>query len=246
MSVRQWWLVTAILMLTVACGGGGDGDNGGDDDGNGNGGGGLSQNLDGHWYGVVQDDNFILMTLRLTVSGNSIPQIEEGGAISGVTGVITEEANQVYSVALSDGRDAGFVTDTSATHAMFVDDEFNVGVVEKGATVLPVYSNTDIDGNYVGIEVQTDFTGFSQNALSGSCAHPACAATAAGITTDFVLSNVDPAFGRWLATFTDSAMQMGMNATVLLSADKTFAASAACINPTFSIADCKLRSWERQ
>lgn len=186
----------------------------------------------------------------ITISGTNITAIAIDGASTGQTGTITRESAQVHSFSLSDGVVGGFFVDASSTHAAFADDDFNFGVVQKGAASLPTFSYTaDLVAVWSGISVETDFDIFAQGNSSANCALAAtvdCIVTTVPRTSSVNFSpGFNATFGRWGGVYTAAGPITG-NVSAFLSADKTFAAAWACEDPDqFWPGDCIFSAWRR-
>ena len=174
-------------VLFASCGGGGDGGPPPP----------TAPDMTGTWFGTVEDPNSAMHTTSVTISGTSITEIRvDGLVVPGRTGTIAQRSAQVFAFTLNDGTKGGFFLDPSLAHAAFVDDEFNFGVVQKGATVVPTYANADINGSWSGIVVTTtDFNTFNTAPWGATCTHPTCV-----IGGDAVTFGAVDALGRYQST----------------------------------------------
>ena len=213
-------------LLFASCGGGG----GGGDPAP------PPPNLTGTWFGTLEDPNSMMHTTSVTISGTSITEIRVDNLVTGQTGTITQRSAQVFAFTLNDGTKGGLFLDSLAAHAAFVDDDFNFGVVQKGATFVPTYANTDINGSWSGIVVTTtDFNNFSTAPSSATCTHPTCGTGGETVT----LGAVD-ALGRYLG----SSAPSGAFVAAILSPDKQFGGTYAC-DAAFP-AGCEFTAWRKQ
>ena len=230
----------AVLILSLgACGGGSS-------DGSGFVVGAPMQQLDGAWFGSLEDPVGGLHTYQVTVSGDAVSQILIDGVDQGLTGTITKESDVLFSLVLSDGAEAGFIVDAAVQHAVFVDDSFNFAVVQKGVSGLPVFLVNDVDGNWSGNTIITDFVISSEFASTASCTNLLCTASGNGVNASIDLSgSFDATFGQWAGTFNNSAGESGV-ARALLSADKLFAGSYTCDNAGSFPDACDFSAWVRQ
>lgn len=203
--------------------------------------------LAGTWFGTLEDSVRVLHTLAVTFGSPSITAVIIDGVDQGLTGTVTKEGGQVFAFVLSDGTKGGFLVDANAAHAVFVDDIFEFGVVEKGATSFPTYLINDVDASWSGLDIETDdFVTFGQFTTALTCASLACTFTGSnGVTGNVSLTTAfDSAFGRWIGTFTNSVGNAG-EARAFLSADKTFAGAWVCDNVGVFPADCDFLALNR-
>lgn len=237
-------LIGLISILLVTACGGGDGS-------------GFSANppsgvdiaqLDGTWSGSAEDSLGGLHTYQVTISGGVITEILIDGVNAGLIGTITKEAQStvVFSTVLSDGTSGGFIVDIAAVHAVFVDEDFTFGVVQKNAGVLPTFLVNDTDGDWSGHTVQTDLNSFLEFTSSGSCVNLACTGSGNGVTSNIDLTvSFDATFGRWEGTYTNSLGDNG-DTTVMLSTDKQFAGSHSCDSIIPFPDGCDFTAWVKQ
>ncbi len=150
-SFRQLSVLTLVglaLIAVPACGGGGGG------------GGGGGSKLAGSWLGTLEDPSGDLLEVSISVSSsNQITRVIIDSVDQGRTGTISKVEGQFYAVTLSDGTEGGFYVDTSNTHAFFVDEDFSVAIVQKGASSLPAggFAEGDVFGeDYSGISATID------------------------------------------------------------------------------------------
>ncbi len=200
--------------------------------------------LSGNWFGSADDAEGNLGTISVN--------FDNSGGFSGNTtlgpaffGTAAHESGQIFSFALSDGTDGGFVTDGPANHAGFVDENFTFGVLEKGATALPTFRENDIIGSWSGIQVETDWVGFTATSSSVT------------INSDFSFSGTNggkpfsgifPAFSSvyGVYVFSGSSVEGAGGGQAYLSPDKTFMATWACIAGGSFPIDCSFNSWVKQ
>lgn len=227
------WLVGSLsLWLLSACGGGG---------------GGGSPALAGNWFGTYEDETGSLTTIAVTVNNSlQITSIVIGGTSANVTGTIQPVSGQsrIFFVPLSNGVEAGFFLDDASRHVVFVDDEFNFGVMQKDAGSLPTFGNADLFGrSYSGTGVSLDapfelaevfsasVTVNSGGGFSGS--------TSQGVTFENQVGEElglnSAQFGRWVgefqATGTGGASQGPVS--VIMTADKSFIGCWTQSGPSF-------------
>lgn len=209
--------LTSILTL-AACGGGGGG--GGSSGG--------SLGLNGTWRGNLEDPSSVMHTMSVTISDDQITAISNDGTDQGLTGTITRESSNVYSFELSDGTVGGFIADDGLEHAAFVDDDFNIGALQKNAGGLPAFSQGDIAVSAIGLTVTTDFNTFQEFDSSVSCDSGGNCAGSDTLNGNFsgILTLDDP-LGRWSGTFVNGNGD-SLSTAVFLTADKQAAAAWSC------------------
>lgn len=116
-------------------------------------------NLEGTWFGTLEDPSGDLHTISLTVDGSgNLTQELLDSVDTGRTGTISQTSGTIFNFVLSDGTVGAFIADTTFTHAGFLDESFNSGVVQKSASSLPIYASTDFVGNWSGFGVTLDST----------------------------------------------------------------------------------------
>lgn len=241
--MKYFTRVIVLVLLSYfisACGGGGHktGDPGV---------GGLSvASLQGSWYGTMKDDSGYLHTFQISVDGSgNVTSMVIDGDVTGDTAVITKVSAKVFGMTISDGTDAGFIVDAGGTHAGFVDDTFFFGVLQKNATSLPFFPDTDVIGTWSGYGVTLD-SNFELDQEFSSSATVASnfdfsGSDLTGLFTGSITGWHDN-YGVYLGDFTNT--NGSGNVVVFLSADKTFAASYACTGsfPT----GCSFTAWNKQ
>lgn len=282
-STRNLLLAILFSAALVGCGGSGGGgnvsDSGGDD-----GGGGTSNpppevpdveiaGLAGDWFGTFDRSGGVAVsTLQLTVADSAISNVILDGTNTNLTGSVTKDSenDRLFRFTLQNGngqtisRGAWFV-DPSGTYMLYLNDGFQTGVLQKGATTLPAYAKADVEQSWSGDTASTEstdptagFGAFTQSRASGACT-AATATTSecnvtigAGTTRAISQLTLDDPRGRWLGSYTDTTEGGGANGTtrVYLSPDKLFAGSWACVNftrgPGGFPETCDFSSWTRQ
>jgi hypothetical protein len=226
-------------VLFASCGGGGDG------------GPPPGPDLTGTWFGTLEDPSSVMHTTSVTISGTTITEIRVDNVPTGRTGTITPQtSSQAFAFTLNDGTKGGFFLDSSLAHAGFVDNEFNFGVVQKGATAVPAYANADITGSWSGIiAVTSDFNKFGVGApcppghpcawVNMTCTHPTCDI---GVGHTMTLGSVD-SLGRYQAVATTFGSE---GVAAFLSPDKQFTAGYYCSNLSSFPQACQFMAWRKQ
>lgn len=247
--IKASGLAFALFLGTLALGCGGGGGGGSSNPAPINGGDITVDQLTGTWFGTLEDDVGGMHLVEVTVSGSSITSIVVDGTPQNNTGTIAKESTQVFSYILSDGTEGGFFIDPSATYLAFVNDWFEFGVLQKGATALPAYTANDLNGSWSGVTVLTDFITFTQYTSSANCASLTCNATASNGVSSTASFNgpFDASYGRWMGTYTNSASSNGQ-VNGFLSPDKQFAGTWACDTQGGFIEfpdGCDFSAWKR-
>lgn len=244
---RRHALLTLVALLgATACssGGGGDAQS-------------PSLGLDGTWFGTEETDVGNLVALRATVSGNRVTQLVVDGADTGLTGSITPISGRpnFYDLVLSDGTEGGFLIDSSRNYAVFLDEEFNFGVLQRGATALPNAAAADIFGrSFAGVTVLVDGSFTITDVLDSSVAVAADGtfqgsyAGGTNFSSATALTLLDSTFGAWGGEY-DANGPSGPDSgplRVFVSPDKQFIGVWACSAGGSFPVDCTFSVWRAQ
>lgn len=230
------------LLLLVGCGGDGGG-----------GGGGGGGTFDGTWGGTIEASNGALGVITLSIS---VENMSGSSTLAGsFSGTMAQEQGNIWGFTLSDGTEGGFMHDPSVTHAVFVDEFFFFGVVQKGADgPAASYGGTDVVGTWAGTFATVDANFFL--ASTGTSSGTVLANTtfsgisSSGDSFNGEIGTFFSNFGIWIGqafpNITSSLNGTG-GVEVFLTADKQFAGSYACF-PTFSAfpTGCSFNMWNRQ
>jgi hypothetical protein len=223
----------ALLSLEACGGGGGSAPAAG------------AAQLQGDWFGSQIDDEGRLSetTVRLDENGN-IVRISGAPDVRGTTSLVSGQS-RIYEFTLSDGTEGGFYVDSSFTYAVFVDEDGFFGVLQKGASSLPDYRNSDVVGRYSGVTVNLDAS-FSITDVINSSVEVRSSLDFEGdaggpFTGKFNEANL--VYGSYEAEFTDDT---GSGRTLaFLSADKTFAGAVSCYDVESFPRNCAFSVWTR-
>lgn len=246
-----------MVMGLTACGG----DDGGvfDSDGGGSGSGGDSDSEsssttatpNGTWRGNLEDAGSGMHTTTVTISGGQITSILIDGTDQGVTGTVTREQGDFWIYELSDGTTGGFIFDDEFEHATFVDQDTNIGVIEKGASSLPSFNQTDIALTASGtvVNLTGSFEVESVGSSSISCDGSGNCNGNDSLVGDFTVSSLalsGDGLGRWLGQFNNNVPESGV-ARAFVTADKGFAGSWMCPDTATSfIGGCSFHAWRAE
>jgi hypothetical protein len=254
--LRRGFLFCALLVIAACGGGGGGGDPPPPPP--------PPTVPSGTWVGTLEDPASVMRTFSVTTSGNSITAIRLNNALTGQTGTMTHRTGSIFGFTLSDGTTGGFFLNSAQTHAAFLDDEFNIGVVQLGAGTLPTFFHTDLNGSWSGqaVTVSANFATFTAVTSSASCTVPTCTVTDSGGTTTGTFTSANftgnlvnefgqqtgtgTQWGRWPGTHTSNSAPIAPSGSmrVFLSADKRFAATWACGSVAFPTG-CKFNAWNK-
>ena len=224
--MKRFTLLIMVLMaftLALACGGGGGG--------GGTGGPALTEFL-GDWFGPGEDDNFVLTDIFMSINDSgTITTYEEDGDGTGLTPAtfVVEDASSAL-ISFNGGGEGGLFWDDTVTHMLLVDTWSGyVGVLEKGAAVLPSYATTDAHGSWSGYAYYFDAMGSGDwEKDSPVTLTMAADLTFTGTSPDGPFTGtIDPnvfssSHGHYAGTVT--AGGSGLITSLYLSPDKTFAA----------------------
>jgi hypothetical protein len=210
--------------------------------------GGQPSPLAGTWFGTLEDLNGDLYTLQVTVNANNTVTDElVDGSATGVThtAAVVSGQTQIFSLTGSDGSTGGFYVDSSYTHAVFVDDNLNFAVMQKGATSFPTYTTSDAVGTWSGFEVElnTDFSLFDTfSSTMTISAYPNFSdsnkyGTITGSFWDF-----DSYYGGLWADITSPATGYS---GVFMTPDKKFLGGYSCPDSGYWPEDCLFSAWNK-
>lgn len=208
--------------------------------------------LTGTWYGSQEDQNLVMHSMSVTVNSSGIiSQISVDGVSTGqysTSAIVQNAANKnLFSATLNDGTIVGFFADNTASHVAYLDQNTNVGALQKGATSLPTFAGTDVVGAWTGYSVTLDslmnlVSKFSSNATVTGTTFTGTDTAAGAFSGSFTTWN--SVYGRYRGTFTQSTVS-GIVRT-FLSADKTFAMSYSCPNGvTGFVSVCTFSAWSK-
>jgi len=190
--------------------------------------------LAGTWYGSIEDGALVMHTLSVTIDSNgNITDTSIDGSSSGVSATITADPSysQLYGFQYTDGTFGGFFADSSLQHAAFIDSAGNVGVVQKGATALPSYTESFLIGSWSGNSLTVDGSLNTTSMVNGSAT---IASTGAVTGSDAFgsfsgqIKTINYSYGRFGGDYTYT----GGTGIIryFVSADGQFAASYAGIS----------------
>ncbi len=211
--------------------------------------------LAGTWFGTLEDVDFVLHALEVTVADDgSLSSILVDGINDGVTGTITgnithSNSTVSYALSFSDNSSGGITVDSSSTHLSFIDDNFSYAVLQKDAVnTLPTYSSDELVGTWTGFGVILDSSLFISGTFSANVTvdgnYNFTGSDDASTFTGVYLSG-DTNFGRFTYDVINSNNEEG-KVTILVSPDKSFFTSYTCPAAGYSnfITECSFTNWE--
>lgn len=232
--------VSAVALLTLGvtgCGGGGSSSSPAPTPAN-------SLGLNGTYGGVAEDIEYTMGTISATVEDRSITRFIIDGVDQKQTSSITQLQSDIFEYLTSDGINGGFLTDPSKSYGVIVNEQWEFGVVQKGASAP--YGNAtilDLDGSWTGFLVTPFDEGVdARYPVTAICTSGICVTTATGPAVDIdrgvtlapditgTQSTFTFSHRRTLAfdgTFSNTLGGSGVGAA-FLSKDKRFAGVYAC------------------
>ncbi len=189
--------------------------------------------LAGAWFGTITTDSGPTTMEWMIASNGTIEEVREGGGLlSGVTGTIVSDQGNAYQATLSDGRLFRFLLHSSFLCMGLVyltASEFHLGILEKGSTSLPAYSEAMIRNRLWAGAVMSFTVGFLlaqlfngsllTDASGGFTGQYSNGETFTDGGSPFTLS--DAVFGIWTAGYFLNAVAVGFM-TALLSPSGRF------------------------
>jgi hypothetical protein len=236
-------LVLAILAIVlplagIACNGGGGGE------------GRLSvEDLSGTWFGVMVDLTFEAHTYQFTMdsSGNMSDFYMDEVPFPTFTGTTVQESGRIFNFLMSDGTEGGFITDENGTHLAFLTENFLRGVMEKGATELPVFSTLDYQGTWNGYSIWLDtdlaIANEGPTTLNIDSAYDVTGTGLGGAYAGSIKAFLDDDYGVAWGTDESSITYFEL----ALSVDRTFMATIVCfVSLDIEITDCEFGAYTEQ
>jgi len=204
--------------------------------------------------------NRTMQRLRLTFDGSNLTVDDLEGVPSDLTGTITKQGPQTFFFSVNNPQGTRpskgmLFVESSANYLMFVNEFFDIGVVRKGAPVLPPFANDALNGTWSGITLTmgldtathlfTNLTIDDSNATCSGLTCPGKRSTSINRTATYSADSVTATFGRWIGTYSDTPAAQGQT-RALLSPDQAFAVAWACVNGGAFPSGCDFSAWRRQ
>ena len=137
--------------------------------------------LDGTWGGIAEDIDYDMGTISATVEERSITRFSIDGVDQNQTSLIAPIESDVFSYRTSDGINGGMIVDPSKLYGVIVNEQWEFGVVQKGATA-PYGSATivDLNGSWSGFFVGLFDDEYYRFPVTSECNSNICVTTATG------------------------------------------------------------------
>ena len=231
-------IVLLVCFALIGCsgggggGGGGGGRGGGDDD---------LADLEGTWFGTYMDGNDDFHTMKVTFDDSGHLNIDTvDGTPVNDTATLTKIEPTMFSFTDSTGVRGMIVVDNPAVHLGWMDEDRNEGVLQRGATQLPNFNVTDINGQWEGEGFQLDpdmdiVLDLESSASIGNNAFSIDDNLNTDINGGFQVWA--PGYGVWIGLYNPNALGESGSFTVMLSVDKTFLTTFS-IDNTFQPGSC--------
>lgn len=251
MSVTRNVIISlGAVSLILGCGGGGSGGGGSDGPAN-------SLGLNGVWGGVAEDDEFDVGTIVATIEDRSIVKLIVDGIETGETAQLTRSASDVFEYSTSSDVIGGFLTDSGSRYAVFVNELWDFGVLQRGASApFGVASLADLDGEWSGSVIGFFGEEYYRYNSSGFCTTGSCIFTVTSPVVDsegnelFDVTGLQSLVGVGLRSALAFDLQWvnevdsGVGAAVL-SKDKKFLGAYLC-PPNYLLEDCEFAAMTKQ
>jgi len=169
---------------------------------------------------------------------------------TGLTGTLTLArrlgAGEIFEFTLSDATEGGFFVDVQIQHVAFVDDAFDFGVLQKGATAFPnVVAGDLFNRTYSGVTVVTDSQFEISTVVTSSAAVDGVGnftgSDSAGTTFNGFL-DFDSARGRWIGSYQSNPPESG-EVRAFISTDELFVGTWACSPDFRAFPACSYAAW---
>lgn len=168
--IRSGSVIATTVLIIAGCGGGGGGES--------SGGGGAPSNtlgLNGTWGGVAEDIGFDLATVSATIEDRSVVQFLVDDRNFGETALITRLDSDVFEYISNFDLYGGFLTDLSNSYAVFVNEDWDFGVLQRNASApFGTATIADLDGTWRGSVIGFFADSYFRYTASGSCSAGDC------------------------------------------------------------------------
>lgn len=174
--MRLMFIIAIVSLIVSGCGGG-DGGGGG---GGGGGGEGSSDSfgLNGTWSGVAEDIDLNLFNASATIEDRSAVQLLVDGVDFGETATITRLDSDVFEYVSSLDIYGGLLTDPSNSYAVYVNDLWDFGVLQRNASApFGTADVFDLDGTWSGSAIGFFGDEYFRYTASGECVAGFCVFT---------------------------------------------------------------------
>jgi hypothetical protein len=240
-----------LLAIFISCNEGGGGGSGDDQASNGDP---DLTILEGTWFGTMIDETDMVYTITVTFDndGNLVVDSVDGNPV-GDTATLTKITSRMFRMLDSNNIEGMAVVDAQGLHLGWMDEADNAGVLQKNAAQLPVYDVSDINGQWrgEGFWCDADMNFLLDDIQSDMTVNDLAFSVQDNYNTDINGGFITwlPDYGGWRGRFNPNALGESGSFTVLLSADKNFAASISIDNangPGICPQDYRYRFLNRQ
>lgn len=229
-------LSTILAVTILSCGGGGDRES--------------VPELEGTWLGALENPGGPHVYQMTIDSSGDIREFKEDGVDLPRSATISRESDRLYSIQFESGAFGGLIVDQDADHALYLDNWFTVGVLQKGGTEFPDpdhFQTTDYVDSWSGYSIWVDSDMEVANA---------------GTTTlvvdnefDVIGTTLAGAFAGTIFGWSSGTSYFGISEgekntediffKMFLSVDKQFMATYACPTGIIEFYDCEYGGWTR-
>jgi hypothetical protein len=236
--------IGVLALALTACGGGDDSSSSG------------SGALTGVWAGYYEYGGSLGHGLTVSVDGSTITAVARDGSSLGLTGAISAVQGGIFEFTLYAGAtemDAGgFMVDGAANHAAILTQGGDFGVLQKNGPTTGTWAAADAIGSWSGYSIALNSTGDiisydSSSATVDINGNIIGSGPFGGFTG--ALSTYHTGYGYYTGTWSNPSQGTSGDLLVWISADKTFAASYACLgssDPSWGLEYCTYNSWNKQ
>ena len=212
--------------------------------------------LSGEWKGMYRDSGGVFRSLTASINDSGKITALTVYSMETLTGTLESTGDKTYGYVLSDGSEGGFMADSSGKHLGFLTEDYEWGILEKGATLQ--YS---ADGNFSSADFVGTWNGYSVELNSYMDVVDRYSSRATIETNlSFSGSNDYGSFSGQLDYYDDgkgysygtySSADGSGNVGLLVSPDKSFMATWACDSGSSSnlaiyyISDCSFAIWNK-
>lgn len=221
--------------------------------------------LSGSWFGTLDASppgggTRQMQRLNVRIDGSSIIVDDLEGVPSDLSGTITKQGPQIFQFSVNNQQGTRpskgiLFVDSSANYLLFVNQFFDVGVVRKGAPVLPPFANDALNGAWTGVTLTMNldagtqaFTNIAIDDSNTTCTSLTCTGkrnSSVNRTATYTADSVTTSHGRWIGSYTDTTGTRG-ETRALLSPDQVFAVAWACATGGAFPDGCDFSAWRRQ
>lgn len=221
--------------------------------------------LRGSWFGTLEaappgGGTRQMQRLNVRIDGSTIIVDDLEGVPSDLSGTITKQGPQVFQFSVNNPQGTRpskgiLFVDSSANYLLFLNQFFDVGVVRKGAPVLPPFASDAFNGAWAGVTLTMGidagtqaFTNIAIDDSNMTCASLTCTGkrnSTINRSATYTADSITTSHGRWTGSYADTSGARG-ETRALLSPDQVFAVTWACATGGSFPDDCDFSAWRRQ